>query len=261
MNHASTSTENTLIRLQDLSHFMESGSLDEILMQLAEMAAQIVGAKNCSIMLLNDGESDNPRMRVCANYGSLPIAAYKESTGKDEGIAGHVIATGHSLLIEDISKSPFASKARRANNSGDHSRNSLICAPVKIGARIIGVVNVNSHKNGQAFSPADVSLLDVIALFIGKSVQTSQLQNILDSRFAQLALAQEVQKNIGSSLGSLLHSPDQIARILAKSFYKEMIRAGFNSGQIVNVASGIIEQLNGNLKKHSKRAERETVPT
>lgn len=259
MNNANP-TENPLIRLQDLSHFLEKGSLDESLMQLAEMAAQIVGAKNCSIMLLNDGESDNPRMRVCANYGSLPIAAYKESTGKDEGIAGHVIATGRSLLIEDISKSPFASKARQANST-DHSRNSLICAPIKIGTRIIGVVNVNTHKNAGTFSQADVGLLDIIALFIGKSVQTAQLQSILDSRFAQLALAQEVQKNIGESLGSILHNPDQVARILAKSFYKEMIRSGFNSGQIVNVASGIIDQLSGSLKKHSKRTEREAIPT
>src|SRR5687768_14906397 len=100
--------ENQMIRLQDISCFLEKGSLEDNLLQLAEKAAKILGARNCSIMLLNDGEPENPRMKVYASYGQLPAAAYKESVRKGEGIAGYVVASGKSLFIEDISKSEFA---------------------------------------------------------------------------------------------------------------------------------------------------------
>ncbi|MDQ3185107.1 MAG: GAF domain-containing protein, partial [Pseudomonadota bacterium] len=115
-------------------------------------------------------------------------------------------------------------------------------------------------NKSESFEPDDLNLLDVVALFIGKSIQAIQLQNVLNSRFAQMALIQEAQKNMGNSLESVLHNPDQIAKIMAKSFYKEMTRAGFGSGQIINVASDIIAQLNSHLQRHSKRMGGRTEP-
>ena len=244
--------ENQLIRLQDISGFLEADSLDDNLLQLAEKTAKILEARHCSIMLLNEGEPENPRMRVCASYGSLAAAAYKESVHKGEGIAGHVIATGKSLFIENIDESQFANRARRAKDS----HKSLLCSPIRVDAGIVGVVNVTDYKNGKSFRPADLNLLDVIAMFIGKSIQTLQLQSILNSRFAQMALIQEMQQNVDSSLKNVLHKPDQIAKIMAKSFYKEMTRAGFGSSQVITVASDIISQLNSNLQRHSKRIGR-----
>jgi L-methionine (R)-S-oxide reductase len=243
--------ENQLIRLQDISSFLEADSLDDNLLQLAEKTAKILQAQHCSIMLLNDGEPENPRMRVCGSYGPLAAAAYKESVRKGEGIAGHVVATGKSLFIENIDESRFADRARRAKDS----RKSLLCSPIRIDAGIVGVVNVTDCENGKSFKPGDLNLLDIVAMFIGKSIQTLQLQSILNSRFTQMALIQEAKQNIGSSLG-VLHNPDQIAKIVAKSFYKEMTRTGFGSSQIINVASNIISQLNSNLERHSKRIGR-----
>lgn len=245
--------ENPLLKLQDLASFLEEGSFDDNMQQLAAMSAKILNAENCSLMLLNDGETENLRMRVCASYGTLPAAAYKESIGKGEGIAGRVVATGKGLLIDDIHQSEFAQWARRANDP----RTSLISSPITINGRIIGVVNISGHLHGRAFNMEDLNLLDVIALFIGKAIQVVQLQNILNSRFAQLALAQTAEKELGSSLMSAVQNPDQVAKILAKSFFKEMTRAGFGPRQIVNAASEIIAQLSGSLNRHSKRMERE----
>jgi L-methionine (R)-S-oxide reductase len=244
--------ETQLIKLQDLSNFLEKSDLNDNLAQLAEMAATILNATNCSIMLLNEDRSDSLLMSVCASYGPMPAAAYKELTGKGEGIAGYVIATGNALLIEDIHNSKFAKFARRAGEPGK----SLISSPITIGGKIIGVVNISGHTSNRAFNQTDLNLLSVVALFIGKSIQTIQLQHILNSRFAQLALAQEAQNSIGTSSESVLHHPDKMAKILAKSFYKEMIRGGFGSNQIISAASEIINQLHNHLQQHSKRIKR-----
>jgi L-methionine (R)-S-oxide reductase len=245
---------NQLIKLQDMSNFLEKGSLDDNLLELAKMTANILNAENCSIMLLNDGESENPRLCIYANHGKLPAVAYQESIGKGEGIAGHVVSTGKSLLIENIDKSEFFNQARRAKDS----RKSLVCSPVKINKQIIGVVNVSGHVDGAAFNSTDLNLLEVIALFIGKSIQAIQLQKILNSRFTQIALAQsETNKTDHSTGNNTLHNPDQLAKILAKTFYKELVNMDFGSGQIITAASEIITQLNSNIQPHNKGAKKE----
>ncbi len=98
----------------------------------------------------------------------------------------------------------------------------------------------------------------MISLFIGKSVQVLQLQSILNSRFTQLALMQEVQEKVSGAIASTAYqNPDQVAKILAKSLFKEMTRAGFGSAQIISAASEIITQLHSNLQRHNERAARQ----
>jgi len=248
-------TENPLIRLQDLAGFLEGDNFDDNMQRLTETSAAVLNAENCSLMLLNDGDLDSPRMRVCSTFGPLPAAAYKESAGTGEGIAGRVIATGKALLIVDIDQSEFAHWARRANDP----RKSLLSAPIPINGRIVGVINISGHRQGRAFNIDDLRLLELVSIFVGRSIQVVQLQSILNSRFAQMALVHAAEKKIGSTLASTLPDPNQVAKILAKSFFNEMNHAGFGSGQIINAASEIIAQLSSSLNRHSKRLERQSA--
>ena len=233
----------------DLAVFVERGTLDESLQQLAEMAASILVVETCSIMLVEDAGEITARLVVCACAGPLPAEAYRETPGPNQGVAGQVMATGIALRIDDISQSGFAKNARRP----DDLRRSLMCAPIRMHEQMLGVINVSGREAGKPFTASDATLLDIIALFIGKSIQVSQLQSILDSRFAQMAVIQEATRGLDISLAAGLPNPDQVAKIMAKSFYKEMTRAGFGSRQIINAASEIITQLSGNLQRHSKR--------
>jgi len=251
--------ENSLIKLQDLASFLDAGSFDDNMQQLAAIAARVLNSENCSLMLLTEtedeaGEMNDLCLRVCGSCGPLPAAAYKETTRTGEGIAGRVVATGKPLLIEDIERSEFAQWARRASDP----RKSLLSSPIAIDGKTIGVINISGHLQGRSFTRDDLSLLDVVALFVGKAIQVVQLQNILKSRFTQMALMQFAEKDIGSALECAVANPDQVARILAKSFYKEMTRAGFGSSQIINAASEIVGQLSGSLSRHSKRIEQNT---
>ena len=247
--------ENSLIKLQDLASFLEEGSFDDNMQRLAAVSAGVLNAENCSLMLLTEDEGEELCMRVCGSCGPLPAAAHKEAARSGEGIAGRVIATGKSLLIENIERSAFANSARRA----DDPRKSLLSAPISINGKLIGVINISGHLKGRSFTGKDLQLLEVVALFVGKAIQVVQLQNILKSRFAQLALMQSAEKDIGNALESAVQNPDQVARILAKSFYREMTRAGFGSSQIINAASEIVGQLSGSISRHSKRMEQQSA--
>lgn len=242
-----------LAKLHDLSFFLQTqGSLEDSLKQMAGMAAKILNAASCSIMLLDEHDEKDVRLRVFAAHGELPEAAFKEVTRKGEGIAGHVLASGKPLLIEDITQSDFIKVARRLTQDA----RSLISAPLLIDGRIIGVINATNPNIRPAFTMDDLNLLEVAALFIGKSIQVVQLQGVLNSRFAQMALAQEAQGTVGGAVAAMSQNPNQIAKILAKSFFKEMVRAGFSASQIIHAASEIITQLNENLGR-LKRLQKE----
>ncbi len=152
-----------------------------------------------------------------------------------------LLASGRALLVEDISRSEFAGLARRKRVAVP----ALMSAPVRIDGRTVGVLNAT----GVAFSESELGLFEVIALFIGKPVQAIQLQGLLASRFAQLALVRE-----GGLGPAAYQNPDDLARILARSFFKGMTKAGFAPGQIVSAASELIGQLNGTLQDGARTA-------
>jgi GAF domain-containing protein len=242
---------NPLVRLQDLQHFLAAGTLEESLKQQAAMMAALVGAASCSIMLLNSGEGPEMRMSVAARHGELPEEALRASIGRGEGIAGRVLATGEALLVPDIGKSRYALLARHRLGAGA----SLMCAPVRIDGKIIGVINAAGAAGQPAFSDTGLRLLEVAALFIGKSIQVQQLQRLLDSRFAQMALlqeAQEAKERVGESVRLAYRNPGDVAKILARSFFREMTKAGFESAQIVSAASELIDQLNHRLQEGAR---------
>ncbi|MBT9613299.1 MAG: GAF domain-containing protein, partial [Burkholderiales bacterium] len=163
-----------------------------------------------------------------------------------------VLATGQPLLIEDLAQSDFTEVARRLTRG----QRSLISSPIVQNQNIIGVINASDPKSSRPFNLDDLHLLEVVALFVGKSIQVVQLQSVLNSRFAQMALAQEAQQTIGNAMAYVSENPNQLAKILAKSFFKEMTKAGFSSTQIIHAATEIIGQLNSSLGKHSKRLKR-----
>ena len=244
---------NSLLRLHGLGDLLEAqGNLEVTLRQLAEAAAKILNAAHCSIMLLDEEDKDELKLRVFAAYGDLPESAYKQVTRKGEGISGHVLATGLPLLIEDLAQSEFLEVARRLTCG----QRSLISTPIIQNQNIIGVINASDPKASRPFNLDDLHLLEVVALFVGKSIHVVQLQNVLNSRFAQMAIAQEAQQTIGHAMAYVSENPNQLAKILAKSFFREMTKAGFSSTQIIHAATEIIGQLNSNLGKHSKRLKR-----
>jgi len=205
------------------------------LQEHAEPARRLVGATSCSVMLLSSDSPEDQRMRLVASAGEVPAAAADALVASGEGICGRVLASGRALLVDDIARSGFAGMARRCRAAVP----ALMSAPVRIDGRTVGVLNAT----GAVFSEAELALFEVVALFIGKSVQAAQLQGLLASRFAQLAL---VRQDASSAVA--YQNPDDLARILARSFFKEMMRAGFAPGQIVSAATELIGQLNGSLQ-------------
>ncbi len=242
-NHA----ESLLSGLGNLTRFRSlDQSLNDNLQRLSGMIAEVVDVENCSIMLSEDGMN----LRVSANYGSLPNEAYRESVKKGQGISGHVLATGVPLMIEDIGRSEFAGHARYPSAS----KKGMICVPVMSDREALGVVNINGLRRRKNFTQDDLHAMEIIAAFTGNIIQSQQLKRTLGSRFAQMSLGGDAGKT--AMRISDAQNPERMAKILAKSFYREMTEAGFGPAQIIDAASEIISELGKSVRRHQGRIKR-----
>jgi Fe-S cluster assembly ATPase SufC len=66
-----------------------------------------------------------------------------------------------------------------------------------------------------------------------------------------MALLQEAQERVGESVRLAYRNPEDVAKILARSFFREMTKAGFEPAQIVSAATELIDQLNQRLQTGS----------
>jgi signal transduction protein with GAF and PtsI domain len=246
--------ESYFLKLIDLSSFLEQQTnLDECLNEILEQAAGLLNVENCSIMLFRDEpEGTSFRLRVFAKYGHLPAVAYTEAVKVNEGIAGQVAATGQPLLVEDIAASPYLPLARRPRDL----HRSFISVPIMFHTKVIGVFNLSNPRDGRSLDLNDLNLASFVALLLGKSIQVTQLQNLLGSRYAQYTVAKGAKHTVREAITAVSHDPGKLAKLLAKSFYREMTRAGLTSTHIMAAASEILAQLHGSLARHRRRQKR-----
>ncbi len=240
-------------RLPDLvSLILAEEDLGAHLDGIAAQAGPAVGDAACSVMLLSEGDPAQPRLSLWATTESMPHAAWAERPGPGDSIVGRVLQDGRERLVEDIERSDYAALARRRAKLGA----SFMCLPVTIGERTIGVVSLSNRVGAPSFDKSHLLLARLGAMLVAKSVQVERLQTLLRSRVAEASLSKE-EKHVVKSLTEGSVPPAQIAKMLAKSFYKDLAAAGFEPGQIVTAASEIIGQVSTHISGHKKRLARQ----
>jgi GAF domain-containing protein len=253
MQDPSEKAEAPALDIIGLSGFLElQDDLDACLQELADLVARTLQTKNSSIMLLKeDQQNGESRLRLSAHCGDLPIAAYDQGEPLPRGIAWQVASAGTPLLVKDISGSEFAHLASRSSDTSG----GFISSPIVVDKGVIGVINVNSPLDNRVFETRDLDLVTALSLYIGKSIQAIQLKKLLKSKFAIAALAKEESAKQAET-GSFTQEPEKVARILAKSFFNDMKQAGLGPDHILRAATEIIDQLHTTLKKHKERQAR-----
>jgi GAF domain-containing protein len=106
-----------------------------------------------------------------------------------EGVCGHVIRTGKTWRIADVSEEPAF--------LGDPQTRSELCVPLKLDRQIIGVINAESMKEG-AFSDADERLLVTIAGQLATTIEKLRLFEKAQHQAAETAALLATSKAISS---------------------------------------------------------------
>lgn len=222
-------------RLTALARFVEDAdSLEKGLARLTALVSHAMECSRCSIMLLKqDPDSGMARLRVQAHHGALPEQAYDVRQPLGSGIAGQVAESRKAVLIRDLHASEFASDAWR--DAGDDPVD-VIAVPVLLEGELLGVINIDSPVGRARLADEDLRMALILALVVARSVLVHRLKGLLRTSFAQMALAREAREGTGP----ITHAPEKVARLLARSLFDEMTRAGLSRDHVLMAASELI---------------------
>jgi two-component system phosphate regulon sensor histidine kinase PhoR len=119
----------------------------------------------------------------------------------DEGIAGWVATHGKPLLVPDVSRDPRF--AQRVDKKSQFHTRDILCVPLRVGERMLGVVQVLNRREGQ-FQPDEVEILEALASMAAVAIENATLYGNLEARAEQLN--QELigaNQELGAVLGRL----------------------------------------------------------
>lgn len=174
------------------------------------IACDLIDATQGSIMLI---DQNGENMHIVFTRGMTLNIARCLPIKVGKGIAGQVAQSGEPLLINDVEKD---SRAGGMVNRARFKSKSLICIPLKLREKIIGVLNLSDKKNLAPFSTDDLQLLTSFAnlaslmiersLVLEQSVKfeqlsvTDSLTGLYNRRFLKSRLEEELNRSIRQGL-------------------------------------------------------------
>jgi GAF domain-containing protein len=124
-----------------------------------------IAFKGGAIARLNDADE----LEIVAAFGQIDEAARKVKLRRGEGIAGNVVATGRPIYSPDLDRpAPVGAAAASRSVGTNRLIRSYLCAPLKLGERVIGVMQIDSERP-DAFSPDDIALFETVAATLSGS--------------------------------------------------------------------------------------------
>ena len=213
--------EDLVFKLGTLNDMVEMAAripkIEDLLAHVLERTMRAVSATIGSIMLL-DRERQVLRVAVGRGLVEDDPARRNVEVKVGEGIAGKVVQGGEPVLVEDIEKDPRFARVSDPKYGGG----SFICMPLRVGERIVGVVNLAKKESApgvpvQAFSAPDLQFLNALMTYTAYAVDNARLfeearaaaqrlEEVVEDQKLRLTLAQQqmLQAAKLSALGELV---------------------------------------------------------
>lgn len=198
--------EDLVFKLGTLNEMVELAAripaIQDLLALALERTMRTVRSSIGSIMLL---DPERKTLKVVAARGLSDEVIGSVEVNLGEGIAGKVAQLGEPVLVENIETDPRFAKA----NDPKYGGGSFICMPIRIGDRIIGVINLSKKEYRSAsspelrsFSPTDLQFLNALMAYIAYAVDNARLleearqsakrlQEVVEDQRVRLTLAQQ----------------------------------------------------------------------
>lgn len=125
--------------------------IDSSMDMFLDFVAELMELNICSVML-SDDLTGELTIRSAKGLEDYLIRQTRLKVG--ERIAGWVAMEGQPLFIEDIEQDPRF----RVKNVAQYNAKSLISVPLKIGERVVGVLNLNNKRSASPFTRQDFDL-------------------------------------------------------------------------------------------------------
>lgn len=163
--------------------------LSSLLNDIKQRAPDVVGAERCSIFVL-DEETNELVIDIQGREFRMPA---------DRGIAGWVATHGIPQIVSDVEQDTrwYDVIARES----EFTNRSLVCVPMHVRDRVIGVMQLLNKHGGETFNEQDVQLLMTLAAQAGIAIENARLyRKLKEERDRLLAKESQVRNTIARDL-------------------------------------------------------------
>lgn len=148
-----------------------------VLNTIMSFAMQLLNAEASSVLLV-DGEEE---LSFIVASGDKERNLEEIHLKKGEGIAGWVAEKGKILLIPDVSREPRF--AKRIDQISGFKTKSMLCIPLKVGHKIVGVIEVINKKKKGSFTADDIRICSSLAGQSAMAIEKAKLYRDLEDLF------------------------------------------------------------------------------
>jgi signal transduction histidine kinase len=222
LDHAALARD-LLARKAELGTLIETGQdiaasleLDEVLRRIVRQAARLMRAKVCSLMLVDEIEQT---LRIRATYGASRTYAQRPPLDIDASLIGEVARTGTPIAVLDVREQSQYQLMEMARAEG---LCSLLCVPLKIHTRVIGLLNVYTAER-RRFREEEVEFLSALAAQSATAIENARLyQTMLDAQ-ERLRQSERLAALGGMAVGLAheIRNPLHTMRLLAYAMQKD----------------------------------------
>ncbi len=142
--------------------------LDEMLEVVVEMAARVMNARLCSLMLLDEATGE---LVLRATQHQSTAYRAKAPLRLGEGIVGRVAQSGRPLTVLDVASDE---RYRHADVARQEGLCSLLCVPLTVRERTIGVFNCYTAAPHR-FSAEEIALFSTLANQTALAIENARL--------------------------------------------------------------------------------------
>ena len=159
--------------------------LGELIKTLMRIAVEHAGAER-GLLILFPG--DEPRIAAEATTGRGQVEVTLRQTAVSpaelpESVLHYVIRTRESVILDDaLAQNPFSADEYICQK---HAR-SVLCLPLVKQAKLIGVLYLENNLASHVFTPARISVLELLASQAAISLENARLYNDLREREARI---------------------------------------------------------------------------
>jgi len=164
-------------------------SMEEIYELTLDAMEKTLGFEFADIFIV-----DEKTLRLVTHRGETKVTKLSLPLGGNKGITIKSARTGKPVLVLDVTN-------EEAYVEGEEGARSELAVPIKIGPRVLGVLNVESRRS-DAFSEKDQELLEILASHAATAITNLEYARNLEMHAREIRESQEKFRRL------FLHNPE-----------------------------------------------------
>lgn len=150
--------------------------LSQLVEQITQMTQHTIKASASSVLLLDEEKQE---LFFDVAEGKVGEALKQVRLSTQSGIAGWVARHGKPLIVNDVTKDERFDK--RVDEATGFTTESIMCVPLVMQRRTIGVIEVVNKLDGSDFSEQDLEILVSVGSTAAMAIENTKLhQSVVD---------------------------------------------------------------------------------